>query len=378
MSGTAVVVRPITGGTDLDHFIRLPWRIYRDDPHWVPPLVADVRSLLDPKHPFHDHAELQLFLAWRDGVPVGRVAAILNHAHNRFHEDELGFFGLFECTDDPDVAGALLAESEAWLSARGRTGVQGPFNLSTNDELTSPGVLVDGFDTPPVVMMGHTPPYYEGLLERFGYAGVKDLVCYWVDRQAAPPDRFLRALARGARTKGIALRPLDLRQMERDVDAIQQVYNSAWERNWGFVPMTPAEIAYMAKHLRPVVRPELCLLAFQDERPVAFILALPDYNQALRHLNGRLLPLGIFKLLWYRRQIDAVRVITLGVTPEHRLLGVDAMLMGLVFQNAVKLGMAEGECSWILEDNWVMRRGIERAGGRLYKTYRVYGKDLST
>ena len=281
MSSSAVVVRPVAGATDLDRFIRMPWRIYRDRPEWVPPLLADVRSVLAAEHPFHRHAEVQLFLAWRDRQVAGRIAGVVNHAYNEFHGDQLGFFGLFECENDPEVAGALLAQAEAWLRERGRNAVQGPFNLSTNDELGSPGVLVDGFDTSPVVMMSHTPPYYAGLLEQSGYSGVKDLVSYWIDRRAAPPERLARALARGARSKGITVRPLNLRQLERDIGAIEQIYNSAWERNWGFVPMTAAEIAYMAKHLRPVVRPELCLLAFQGEQPVAFTLALPDYNQAL-------------------------------------------------------------------------------------------------
>jgi GNAT superfamily N-acetyltransferase len=266
---------------------------------------------------------------------------------------------------------------ERWLRERDRTGVQGPFNLSTNDELGSPGVLVDGFAAPPVVMMGHTPEYYPQLLEDQGYAPVKDLVCYWMDRMDAPPEHLQRALERGAAKQGVTVRSIDLRQLSRDVAAIEAVYNSAWERNWGFVPMTPAEIAYMAKHLRHVIRPELCLLAFEGQQPVAFLLALPDYNQALRHLDGSLLPLGVFKLLWYRRRIDRIRMVTLGVRPEHRHQGIDAMLIGRAFEGAKRLGMAEGECSWILEDNWAMRRGIERMGGSVYKKYRVYGKELS-
>jgi GNAT superfamily N-acetyltransferase len=342
----------------------------------VPPLVADIRSVLDGQHPFHGHADVQLFLAWQGLSVVGRIAAVVNRAHNDFHGDDLGFFGLFETVDDGTVAGALLAAAEGWLHERGRSEIQGPFNLSTNDELSSPGVLVEGFDSPPAIMMGHSPAYYARLLEESGFSPVKDLVCYWVDRAEAPPQRLVRALERGMARHGLSVRPIDLKRMRQDVAAIEEVYNSAWERNWGFVPMTPAEIAYMAKHLRPVVRSELCLLEFSGEEPVAFLLALPDYNQALRHLDGRLLPFGVIKLLWYRRRIDTIRVVTLGVKPEYRHQGVDAMLMARVFEGAAKLGMAEGECSWILEDNWVMRRGIERVGGSIYKTYRVYGKAL--
>jgi len=377
MSLPAVAVRAVAGGPDLERFVMLPWRIYRGDPRWVPPLLADVRSALDPKHPFYQHAEVQLFLAWRDGDVVGRIAAVVNRAYNNFHGDTLGFFGLFECLDDPAAAQALLAATEAWLRERGRTAVQGPFNLSTNDELSSPGVLVDGFDTPPAVMMSHTPPYYARLLAECGYSGVKDLIAYWVERVHEPPERLLRALERGAKGQQVTIRSLDMKRFRQEVAAIEDIYNSAWERNWGFVPMTPAEIAFMAKHLKPVVRPELCLLAYAGDQPIAFALALPDYNQALKRLNGRLLPLGLLKLLWYRRKIDAIRVITLGIKPEFRKTALDAMLMGRIFEAAVKLGMAEGECSWILEENWPMRRGIERVGGTVYKTYRVFGKELS-
>lgn len=376
MSESAVTVRAVAGSTDLEHFLRLPWRIYRTDPHWVPPLLADVRAALEPKHPFHRHAEVQLFLARRGAEVVGRIAGTVNHAHNRFAGDEVGFFGLFECIDDAGVAEALLREVESWLRARGRTSARGPFNLSTNDELYSPGVLIDGFDTPPIVMMAHTPPYYARLLEVCGYQRSKDLVCYWVKRVEVTPARLTRIIERARRAEGFQVRPIDMKRFAQEVAAVQEIYNSAWERNWGFVPMTPEEIAYMARHLRPVVRPELCVLAFAGEQPVAFALALPDYNQVLRRLNGRLLPTGIFKLLWYRRSIDAIRVITLGVKPEFRQLGLDAVLMARIFEAAVKLGMAEGECSWILEDNLPMRGGIEGIGGTVYKTYRVFEKAL--
>ena len=376
MSGPAVTVRQLAGGPELDVFINLPWRIYRDDPLWVPPLVADVRAALGPRHPFHDHADTALFLAWHDGQPVGRVAAIINRAHNDFHEDRLGFFGLFESTDDQAVADALLGAAEAWLRERGMTGVQGPVNLSTNEELASPGVLVHGHEHPPVVMMGHTPPYYAALLERAGYAGAKDLLCYWVDGRQGAPDRFVRGMERARRASNLTIRSLDMKRFAAEVQSVQDIYNSAWERNWGFIPMTPAEIGYMAKHLKPVIYPQLCAMAVHEGEPIAFALALPDYNQALRHVNGRLLPFGLLKLLWYRRRINAVRVITLGVKPEHRGKGIDGMLIAHILGEAQKLNMAQGECSWILEDNSAMRRGIERVGGTVYKTYRVFEKPL--
>lgn len=372
-----VSIRAVAGGAELDKFIQLPWRIYRDDPQWVPPLVADVRAALDPKHPFHAHAEHQLLLAWRDGQVIGRIAAIVNRAHNEFYEDSLGFFGLFECIDDTAVADALLREAEAWLRARGMTAVMGPVNLSTNEELSSPGVLVDGFDSPPVVMMGHTPSYYARLLETCGYAKAKDLLCYWAEGQDMPTDRLMQRLKRYSDAAQLTVRSVDMKKFDAEVAIVQEIYNNAWEKNWGFIPMTPAEIGYMAKHLKPVIVPELCALAYIEGEPVAFALALPDYNQVLRRLNGRLLPFGVFKFLWYRRKINAVRVITLGVKPEHRQKGIDAMLIAHIFREAKQLNMARGECSWILEDNWAMRRGIERIGGSVYKTYRVYEKQFT-
>jgi GNAT superfamily N-acetyltransferase len=378
MSGNAAVsVRRVSSRTELDAFIRLPWQLYAADPHWVPPLVADVRAALDArKHPFHRHADVELFLGLRDGIPVGRIAAIDNRAHNDFHRDNTGFFGLFECAEDAEVSSALLGAAEEWLAARGRTDAEGPMNLSTNDELYSPGVLIDGFDRPPAVMMAHTPPYYARLLEAAGYAKSKDLVAYWADGTNGLPSRFMNALERAQRAADVTLRGIDMKRFDAEVATIQAIYNTAWEQNWGFVPMTPAEITYMAKHLKPVVNPKLCVLAEIGGEPVGFALALPEYNQALKHVNGRLLPTGIFKLLWHRRHINAVRVITLGLKPEHRKKGIDAMLIGQIFRESARIGSPRGECSWILEDNTAMRGAIERLGGAVYKTYRVFSKPL--
>jgi len=368
-------VERVRGRRELGIFLKLPWRIYADDPVWVPPLLSDQRKALDPRHPFHAHAEVACFLAWRGRQPVGRIAAIANHRYNEFHGDRTGFFGLFESVDDADVAAALLATAEEWLRARGLERALGPMNFSTNDELYSPGVLVDGFERPPSIMMAHTPPYYAALLERAGYGGAKDLVAYWLAGER-PPERLLRGIARLQRSEGVVVRSLDLRRFDEEVRAIQDVYHSAWERNWGFVPMTDAEFDHLAKSFRPVVEPRLCVIAEVDGRAVGFALTLPDYHQVLKRLNGRLLPFGLIKFLWYRRTIDAARVLTLGLRPEYRRRGLDAMMIVRIWEQAVQLGYAQGECSWILEDNWDMRRGIERVGGQVYKTYRVYEKAL--
>jgi GNAT superfamily N-acetyltransferase len=376
MSG-GIDVRPVAGRADLERFLRLPWKVYAGDPHWVPPLLSDVRAALDPaKHPFHRHADVATFLAWRGNEPVGRIAAIVNRAHNEFHEDHTGFFGLFESTDDQGVADALLLTAEAWLRERGMTAVQGPVNLSTNEEVCSPGVLVDGFHRPPVIMMGHTPPYYARLIERAGYAKAKDLFSYWIE-SPEPPERLRRGYERLLQGGQITVRSLDMRRFDDDVATIQQIYNSAWERNWGFVPMTAEEIDHLARQLKPVVKPGICAIAFEGGEPIGFVLALPDYNIALRHVNGRLFPFGLFKLLWYRRGIDTVRTLTLGVKPSHRGRGLDALLITHINLEAGKAGLWRGECSWILEDNMPMRRILERSGAVADKTYRIFEKPLS-
>lgn len=372
------MVAPVRDAAALDRFIRLPWEIYRDDPAWVPPLRADVRKLLDREHhPFHEHADAEYFLALRDDRPVGRIAAVVNHAYNEFHETTTGVIGLFESIDDQTVADALLDTAADWLRDRGMTVAQGPFNLSTNDELYSPGVLLDGFEHPPVLLMAHTPRYYPRLFEGAGWSKAKDLLSYWVDNSDGAPERLVRAMGRlEASMEGLVIRSVDLKQLDREVERIKEVYNSAWERNWGFTPLTDAEIRHMAKDLRSIVDPRFALIAEVRGEPVAFALALPDFNQALKHVNGRLFPFGILKLLWYRRKIDCLRVFTLGLKPEYRRRGLDALLYLRLHQNGLPVGLARGEAAWILEDNWGMRRGLERMGGTVSRTYRVYGTDL--
>ncbi len=372
----AVEVRPVSGQADWKRFIRLPFRLYADDPAWVPPLDRDVREALSPRHPFHQHADVQCFLAWRDGRVVGRIAAIRNRTHIDFHEEPVGFFGLFECEDDREAAGALLDTVESWLRERDLSIVRGPFNLSTNDELWSPGILLTGFDRPPVVMMAHGRPYYASLVEAAGYVKCKDLLAYWVDAETAGLDRLAKTVDVIRRRAGVTMRDLDMKQLPAEIERIQEIYNSAWERNWGFVPMQADEIEHMAKALKPVVDPRLCKILEQGDEVVGFAIGLPDYNQVLRHLGGRLLPFGFLKFLWYRRRIGQARVLTLGLKPAYRQRGLDAMLILELFLSGVRRGLPRGECSWILDDNLSMQRGIERVGGIADKTYRVYEKRL--
>ena len=370
----AVRIEPVSGRSDLRAVLRLPWRIYRNDPHWVPPLLVEQRKLLNRRrHPFHEHADVEYFLARRGTRVVGRIAAIVNHRHVEFHDEPVGFFGFFECEDDPAAACALLSTAEDWVGQRGMRAIRGPMSFSTNEEC---GLLVSGFDEPPKIMMTHNPPYYERLLEGAGLRKAKDLLAYLIP-DVRPPERLLRGVARLSERARATIRPIRMKELAREIERIRDVYNSAWERNWGFVPMTEAEFDEMAKQMKQIVDPELCLLAEIDGEVVGFELALPDFNQAIRHANGRLLPFGIFRLLWHARRIDDVRVVTLGVKPEYRRLGLDAMMMLRGYQRAAARGYRRSEASWILEDNVGMRRILERLGWAVHKTYRVYDKPLA-
>lgn len=371
-------LREIPPGESLRDFVDLSWKINARDPNWVPPLRMALEGLLDRrKHPFHRHAEVAYLLAERGGEPVGRIAAVVNRQHNEFHGDRTGFFGLFECMDDPEAAHALVDAARDWLRGRGMDRVVGPMNLSTNDELSSPGVLVEGFDTPPAVMMSHNPPFYARLLEEAGLTPEKELVAYWLG-SPEPPARVVAAMDRLTGRLGARIRSVRMRDLKAEVARVQEVYNAAWSRNWGFVPMTAAEFEHMARELRPVVDPDIVLLAEkEDGEPIGFCLCLPDLNRALRHLpDGRLFPLGVFRFLWHRRRIDSLRVLTLGLKPGYQHLGLGAAMYLHAFRVAAGKGYRTGEASWILDDNREMRGALEKMGATAYKTYRVYSAPL--
>jgi len=372
-----VTVRSAGSPADLRTFIGFPYRHYRSDPLWVPPLRRDVATFLSrTENPFFEHADAAYFLAERrDGTVAGRIAAIKNDAHGQAHPEEatVGFFGLFESVDDQAVADALFAAAAAWLRERDLTVMRGPMNFSTNDEC---GLLVEGFGTPPVVMMPHNPPYYRHLVERAGFAKAMDLLAYEGGRESVPA-RLTDAAAKLAERSGITLRALDMEHYWSEVVQIKRIYNQAWEANWGFIPMTDAEMNDLARRLKPVVVPDLVVFASTGERLVGFAIALPDFNVALRsNRSGRLFPFGLLRILWNRRRITRSRVITLGVLPEFRRTGVDAMMYEWLWRHAHALGYPWGESSWILETNTAMRNALERMGFVVYKTYRVYDRRL--
>ena len=366
---------PAEGADAREAFVRLPWAIYEDDPTWVPPLLADVRGKLDPdEHPFHRHSEVQLFLALRGDRPVGRIAAIHNRRHVEFHDEPVGFFGFFECERSGETASVLFDTAGEWLADRGLRAMRGPTSFSTNEEA---GLLVEGFERPPALMMPYNPPWYEELVTGQGFEPAKTLLAYWL--QASEPPTYLERAESLVRRRypGLTVRPLRMKDFEEEVERIREIYNAAWEENWGFVPMTDAEFRHLASDLKPVVEPELALLAEDGGgRPVGFALSLPDLNQAIRHANGRLFPFGLLTILWHRRKVDALRVITLGLIEEFRGKGVDALLYLETFRRGNALGFDRGEFSWVLEDNEPMRRPLERFGATVHKRYRLYDRPL--
>lgn len=373
MSGR-LEVRPAETGREKEAFIRLPWALYRNDPNWVPPLLRDMRRMLDPEvHPFHAHSDVRLFLGWRDGRLAGRVAAIHNRNHQAFHEEPIGFFGFYETPDDREVSSALLEAAGGWLRERGLEAMRGPASFSTNE---TAGLLVEGFDGPPRVMMPYNPPFYEALLEASGFRPVKTLLAYYIDNQT-PPEYLVRAAGIVRKRTGVTTRPLEMPRFDEELATIRHIYNAAWERNWGFVPMTDAEFEFLAEELKPIVDPNLARIAETSEgRPVGFALALPDFNQVLQKLNGRLFPFGILKALWYRRKIHRMRVITLGLLEEYRGKGVDVLLYLDMIEKGAARGIEFAELSWVLEDNEAMRKPLDRLGGQVYRRYRLYDVSL--
>jgi GNAT superfamily N-acetyltransferase len=370
-----VKIEQITGGRDLERFIRFPWKVYAGSPYWVPPLQSEVRFILSGKNPFFRHAEAAYFLATRNGEPVGRIAAVIDRNHIAVHEEQTGFFGFFECLPDPAVAGQLLDAASGWLRERSMTVMRGPMNPSTNDEC---GFLLEGFDSPPMIMMTYTPAYYLDYMEQCGLAKARDLYAYISVIGDVSSGERLERLADVVRRKvpGLLVRPARMKDFRRELEAVKEIYNSAWSRNWGFVPMTDEEIESMAKRLKPLIVPELLIMAEVHGSPAGFFMAVPDYNQVLARINGRLGPLGLVKFLWYSRKISDIRVLTMGVKEEYRKRGIEGLLYLESFKAARRKGYRRAEMSWILEDNILMQKGCELMGGKLYKKYRIYEKKL--
>lgn len=370
-----ITVKKVVSKADLKIFIKIPRTVYKNDKNWVPTLISMEKERFDPdKGAYFKNAEAQFFIAYRGERPMGRIVAHINHTHNEFHKDKVGFFGFFECMPDYEAAEALFHAASNWLKERGRDAIRGPMNYSTNDECA---LLVKGFGSPPTVMMPYNPQYYENFIEKFGFHKAKDLVAYYVNISQMP-ERFERIIEKIKERRNYTIRKLRKKHFLEDVEIIFEVYNNAWQYNWGFVPMTHAEMIYLAKELKDIIDFDLAYIVYIENKPIAFSLALPDVNQALIKVrSGRLLPFGWIKLLFAMKQIDQVRVLTLGIVKNYKNIGIDTVLYYETIKTSLKKGMSRGEMSWVLEDNIRMCRPIERMGGKIYKTYRIYDKELS-
>jgi GNAT superfamily N-acetyltransferase len=365
-------VQPADNRKLFNRFLKFPFDLYRDNPYWVPPLFSDMKRRFSPDNPFFRHAEVQPFISMLDGRPAGRIAAIHNRGYNEFSGENAGFFGFFDCIEDDRVAKALVDEVSGWLRQRGATFLRGPMNFTSNDEW---GVLIDGFDSSPMVMMPYNHPYYGRLLESCGLVRAKDLYAYIADVPDTLPEKVHR-VAGIAMRRGISVRPVDMRNFRREMAIFREIYNAAWERNWGFMPMTDEEIEHTADDLRRVMVPELSLIAFFEGKPVGFMMFLPDMNQVLKRLRGRMLGPGLISAIWHSRRIRDARLLLLGIRPGFRRRGVDSVLFIEALKGLRKKGFKRMEFSWILEDNYPVQRIIETMGGRLYKKYRVYEREL--
>jgi hypothetical protein len=375
-----IEIRTVAGPADLKSFIRTPWRIYGRDSHWVPPLMVERKQAFSrKKNPYFRHASWQAWTAWRDGQPVGRISAQVDKLHLKWNDPHTGFFGLIEAEDDPEVFSALSAAAEGWLREQGMRTVLGPFNLGINQEV---GLLVEGFDTPPYVMMGHALPYYAARLESLGYEKAQDLLAYSLTKEAfALPQKVQHLLLR-QRDK-MRLRQVDRNQSPAELERMRDVFNDAWSNNWGFVPFTREEFANVGKELFAIVPPDFTWIAEVDGEAAAFIVLLPNVNEAIADLDGRLLPFGWLKLLWRLkvRCPKTGRIALMGVRQkyQHTRLGPALAFLSIqaLYEPATRRGMERAEMSWILEQNQAMRNIIKKVGGRVTKRYRIYRKSLA-
>ncbi|MQA76016.1 MAG: hypothetical protein GEU88_17060 [Solirubrobacterales bacterium] len=371
-------VRPVAGRRDVNRFIELPFRLRRDEPRWVPPLRFERRTFLDrSKNPFFEHAEAQYFLCERDGEVVGRITAQVDRRWDEFQGGDDGMFGFFECEDDPEVARALIEAASGWLAERGRGRMLGPMDFTTNDEV---GLLIEGYDEPSMILEPWHPPHYRALLEGLGLVKAIDLYMWrlWLGelREGDSFHPLIHAASEKSREEGVVVRGMRKREMEVEVARFRDVYNEAWGDNWGFVPITEAEVAFQAKNLKPVLDENWAMIAERDGEVVGAALTLPDVDQALRRMKGRLLPVGWWHFLRRKSYIDRLRVFALGVRHDYQHLGVAAALYERHMQVAKEHGPRGGHMGWILETNEAMNRAMEGMGGEIVQRYRIYERAL--
>lgn len=374
-----IEVAQVLSAREQSAFLKFPWRIYANDPAWVPPLLIERKEFLSRKHPFYEHGDAALFLARRGGEIVGRIMASDDPNYNALHKSNVGCFGLFESIDDQAVANELFDAAADWLRRKGRDEIMGPIDYSTNYVC---GLLIDGFQHPPMLLTPHNPPYYGGLIEQAGFQKTMDLYAWWFADPAEAATRLRRLeQARKKRPEVVTIRPVRMREIIEEGRKIRDIYNQAWSHNWGFVPFTEKEFDHMTNELKQLVIPEFVLLAEVAGQPVGFILAIPDINVALRRLNGRLttfgLPIGLAKLLYHKGKIRTARLIALGVIPKFRRHGIAEMLVLRIIEEGMHKRGFTPELSLTLENNHMINRFLEAIGAEKYKTYRIYRRQLS-
>ncbi len=385
MSNQALTVRPVETPADWAALIRFPWQVYENDPHWVPYLFFDRKEFFDrKKHPFFKFADVEFFMACRGDRPVGTIAAMVNHRHNEFHEEKAAHFGIFEVLQDQEAAEALLDTACDWGRQQGMEKILGPANYSSNYLY---GLLVDGFDSPPVIEMTYNPAYYVDYIEAAGFVNAMDLWAWYFPMHElyGPnaehlPAKLVRVVDKIKKRYNITLREIDMKDWDNEIDKFKEIYNAAWSKNWGFVPVTDDELHHIAQSLKLVVDPRVTLFAEVDGKPIGASVPLPNINEVLHKARPGASTLSSYlaavRLLLGRRKVKLLRVFAMGVAPEYRGRGVDALFYFETVKRAIQHGYTEGEASWILANNDMMNRAIEMLGARIYKTYRIYQKAL--
>ncbi len=370
-----ITIRTVQTKKDLMKFIRFQWEIYKGNPYWVPPLIMERKKLLDKKkNPFFKEADAEYFLAERDGKIVGRIAAIKNDVHLKYHNDETGFFGFFESINNQEVANALFDAAKKWLQEKGLKHMRGPANPSSNDEY---GMLMEGFDDSPRILMPYNPEYFMNLCENYGFKKAKDLYAWKIENEKISKSEKLKRGQEIVRKRyGLKISQLEMKHFDKDLDKFKFVYNKAWAPNWGFVPLSEEQIDEMAKDLKPLVEPSLVLFAEAKGELVGAALVMMDYNEIFKEMNGRLFPFNFIKLYTKKKKITWARILTLGIIPEHQKKGFDAVLYWEILQRAARLGIYRGEASWVLEDNEMMNRGLHLMRAEIYKKYRIWEIDI--
>jgi len=357
---------------DINEFLKFPLRLYRNSPYWVCPLLSDQKKFLQPNSPFFEHAEGALFLAREGDQIVGRIGAVVNRRYNEFQGEKTGFFGFWECIDDQDVANRLFDTAAEYLRNQGMEIMRGPASFSTNEEC---GLLVEGFDYSPMILMPYNPEYYIRLVEGYGCKKAMDLYAYRLDEKSVS-DRIERGAKLLENRLSVKVRPFQKREYWREAERVLEVYNNAWSKNWGFVPWTEHEFLHLAKSMKSMADLDLVFIAEDGTRPVGFSLALPDVNLALKHIRGRITPCALVKLLYYSRKIDRMRILIMGVIREYRNRGIDNLFHYHMIKTGIQKGYKMAEMSWVLETNVEMNHVLEKMGAAVYKKYRLYDYPL--